>query len=209
MNIADRKIVLALNAGWRAIGLRTVAQAFVAMNGGDKDNPPVKALDISYAVKDNGEYDFDTLPSMRAVGWSEWCELPIREYDLVINTAHNKIRVPSIVVAVNYHKIPKKRIRPTKSVLWELQKGICGLTHKPISMKQANIEHKTPRSLGGKDTFENLMVVDKKINSIRGNKPYEELGLKPGFTHKQPAPIPAEFTIKNYASLDWRWFMGQ
>ncbi|MDO8610981.1 MAG: hypothetical protein Q7R95_10660 [bacterium] len=207
MNIADRRIVLNLNANWQAINIRTVHEAFVAMMGGTDDNPPVKALDISYSKNENGEYDFNTQPSIIPVSWIEWVSLPIREYDLTINTAKYKLRVPSVVVSVNYHKVPKKRFRPTKSVLLEMQKNICGLTGKPITAKQSNLEHKLPRSLGGRETFENLIVVDKTINSKRGNKPYEEFGLFPIFNHREPAPIPVNFTFKQYASLDWRWFV--
>lgn len=210
MSLVDRKIVLSLNAGWQAIGVRTVAEAFVAMMGGNNNNPPVKALDISYSLKENGEYNFDECPSIMPVSWIDWIALPIREHDLVINTSKNKIRVPRVVVSVNYNKIPKRRFRPTKSVLYELQKGICGYTGEKISMKQGNIEHKTPKSLGGRETFENLMVVKSDINSKRGNKPLEDLGLVPIFTHKEPRAIPMSYTIKNSdACRDWQWFIKQ
>jgi len=207
MNIIDRKIVLNLNANWQAINIRTVKDAFIAMNGGDADNPPVKALDITYRQNEDGEYNFDEPESIVPVTWLEWLTLPIREFDLVVNTAKCKIRAPSVIVSVNYNKMPKKRFRPTKSVLYELQKGICGLTGKKISYKQANLEHKIPKSLGGKDTFENLMVADEKINSERGNKPYHELGLRPLFNHKEPAPIPTQYTIKNLVHNDWKFFL--
>lgn len=207
MNIIDRKIVLNLNANWQAINVRTVADAFVAMNGGTNGNPPVKALDIVYPIDSDGNYNFSEYESIRPVSWVEWLSLPIREFDLVVNTSKYKIRVPTVVVCVNFHKMPKKKFRPTKSVLMGLQKGICGLTGKKISMKQANIEHKIPRSQGGKNTFENLMAVDKDVNSKRGNKPYSELGYEPLFNHKEPAPIPVQYSIKELESNDWRFFV--
>ena len=206
MNVVDRKIVLNLNANWQAINIRTVSEAFISMNGGNKDSPPAKALDISYLQDENGNYDFEN-PSIIPVTWNEWVSLPIREFDLVVNTSRSKIRVPTVIVSVNYNKMPKKRFKPTRSLLFELQRGICGLTHKKISMKQSNLEHKIPKSLGGKDTFENLMVVDKDINSKRGNKPYSELGLIPLFSHKEPAPIPVQYSIKKLEVLDWKWFL--
>jgi len=204
--IVNRRIVLSLNANWQAIGLRSVAEAFVAMNGGSKDNPPVKALDISYSIDKNGEYEFDKMPSIFPVSWVEWIDLPIREYDLVLNTCKYKIRVPTVIVALNYNKIPKKSLYPTKKNLYDFQRGICGLTGRKISWSQANIEHKIPKSKGGRNTWENLIVADRDINNARGNKDYSELGLKPLFNHKTPAPIPAQFTIKKLESLDWRWF---
>jgi 5-methylcytosine-specific restriction endonuclease McrA len=207
VNIVDRKICLNLNANWQAIGIRTVQQAFISMNGGDSENPPVKALDITYPLKENGEYDFDTMPYMTPCSWLEWIALPIREYDLVLNTAKYKIRVPSIIISVNYHKVPKKRFKPNKTTLYNMQGGRDGYTNEPISFNSSNIEHINPRSQGGKDVFENLLIIKKTLNSKRGNRPLAELGLSPKFHHKEPAPIPVSFIFNKNAHLDWRWFL--
>ena len=206
MNIIDRK-VLSLNGLWQAIGVKTVKDAFVAMNGGDTNNPPAKALDISYPQNEDGSYNFNEYPTIIPVSWLEWITLPIREYDTVINTCKMKLRVPTVIVAVNFKKIPKKRFRPTRQVLYQLQKGICGYSGKHIPITKGNIEHKKPRSQGGKDTFENLMFVDKTINSFRGDKPLEEVGLKPLFHNKEPQPIPVPYAIKRLEHSDWKLFV--
>lgn len=208
MNITNRQIVLNLNANFQAINIRSVSDAFIAMNGGDANNPPVKALDIIYPRDENGDFDLNSPPDIVPVSWLEWLALPIYEHHLVINTSKCKIRVPSVIVSVNYFKVPKKRFSPNKRTLYDLQKGICGLTGRKISLKQANIEHKIPKSFGGKDTFENLMAVDKDINSKRGNKPYHTLGLRPLFKHQEPAPLPVSFTINPEINRDWRWFIN-
>lgn len=208
MNIVDRKIVLNLNANWQAINIRTVQEAFIAMNGGDSDNPPVKALDIRYPIDKNGDFDYNSQPEMIPTTWMEWIGLPIYEHQLVINTSKYKIRVPSVIISVNYHKVPKKRFRPNKSTLYNLQHGRCGYTNEPITFSQGNIEHIQPRSRGGKNIFENLLVIKKDLNSKRGNKELSELGLSPKFHHKEPAPIPVNFTINPNLVLDWKWFIN-
>jgi 5-methylcytosine-specific restriction endonuclease McrA len=207
MNIVDRKIVLNLNANWQIINVRTVQDAFVAMMGGNYDNPPVKALDIIYPQDENGDFDFNTTPDIIPVTWQEWIALPIYEHHLVINTSKYKIRVPSVIVSINYNKIPKKRFRPNKTTLYNMQGGRCGYTNDKISFNQGNLEHVKARSHGGKDTFENLLFIKKELNSKRGNKPLEELNLSPKFYHKEPAPIPVSFTIKTDESRDWKWFV--
>ena len=87
-----------------------------------------------------------------------------------------------------------------------MQQNRCGYTGKVLSAKQLNIEHKLPKSKGGKDTFQNLMVVDKHINHKRGNRPLKEVGLRPLFNHAEPLPIPASFAIKHCAHPDWKMF---
>ncbi len=208
MNITDRKIVLNLNANFQAINISSPKSAFIAMMGGDDNNPPVKALDIVYPRKEDGSFDLNSQPDMIPVTWQEWLALPIYEHHLVVNTSKMKIRVPTVVVSVNYYKVPKKRFRPTKSVLYKIQKGICGITGKKMSFKEANIEHKIPKSKGGKDTFENLMAAISKENSKRGNKSYQELNIKPLFSHKEPAPMPVSFSIDTNTNIDCKWFIS-
>jgi hypothetical protein len=207
MNLVDRKIVLSLNGNWQPIGLSTVKQAFIGMNGGDEENPPTKALNIEYPQDENGNYNFSNYENISPLTWLEWLALPIREFDYVINTSKYKIRVPSVIVAINFKKLPKKKFRPTASLLYEMQKGICGYTGEHITFRQGNIEHVKPRSMGGRDTFGNLIYVKKEVNSLRGNKPLSEVGLKPLFHHKEPAPMPVNYTIKNILHNDWKFFV--
>ncbi len=44
-----------------------------------------------------------------SVTWEEWITLPIREQDEAVHTVRGQIRVPTVIVAVNYAKVPKKR----------------------------------------------------------------------------------------------------
>lgn len=206
MNVLNNK-VLNLNKNWQILDIRNVKEVLVAMNGGDIDNPPVKALDINYPLKDNGDFDFDSTPSIMPVNWLEWITLPIRSYDSVINTPTLKIRCPTVVICVNYNKIKMRKFRPNKQTLFDLQKGVCGYSNKKIAFKDGNIEHIIPQSKGGDSTFKNLLFVDKKINFERGNKDLNEVGLKPLFSHRQPAPIPVSFTIKEIENNDWKWFL--
>jgi len=45
------------------------------------------------------------------VTWDEWITLPIRPSDNAVQTVRGPIRVPTVIVAVNYAKVPKKRPR--------------------------------------------------------------------------------------------------
>jgi len=46
---------------------------------------------------------------IRPVTWEEWIRLPIREQDEAVRTVRGAIRVPTVIVVVNYAKVPKKR----------------------------------------------------------------------------------------------------
>src|ERR1700743_511779 len=96
-DILNKAIVLVLNRNWQAINIRTPADAFCQMA-----TNAVTALDIEL----NADAQTETL---RPVTWDEWRTLPIRAGDHAVNTIHGAIRMPTVIVAVNYAKVPKKR----------------------------------------------------------------------------------------------------
>src|SRR3954465_13777788 len=91
-DILNKTIVLVLNRNWQAINIRTPQDAFcqIATNA-------ATALDIE------GE------DHIRPVTWDEWITLPVRDGDYAVKTAGGAIRVPTVIVAVNFAKVPKRR----------------------------------------------------------------------------------------------------
>lgn len=50
-----------------------------------------------------------------------------------------------------------------------------GIYKKPIDKRNVSIEHITPKSKGGKLSFDNIFLADKFENSKRGIRPIEEI----------------------------------
>src|ERR1044071_5761650 len=90
--ILNKAIVLVLNRNWQAIGVRTPAEAFCQL-----------ATNVATAL------DIDGDNHIRPVQWDEWITLPIRESDTCVHTVRGPIRVPTIIVALNYARVPMKR----------------------------------------------------------------------------------------------------
>src|ERR1700679_3596173 len=91
-DILNKTIVLVLNRNWQAINICTPADAFCQM-----------ATNAATALEIEGENH------IRPVGWDEWITLPAREGDAVVQTVRGAIRVPTVIVAMNFAKVPKKR----------------------------------------------------------------------------------------------------
>ena len=45
---------------------------------------------------------------IRPVTWDEWITLPIRPQDNAVKTVRGAIREPTVIVAVNYARVPRK-----------------------------------------------------------------------------------------------------
>lgn len=205
----DKPTVLVLNSLYQAIGVTSPKKAIIAMNSASGDEYAAKAIDVIYPIGVDGLFDLENGKIGPAYNFEEWMMTDFRDgLDREIHTSKLVVRCPTIIIT-NYSKMPMRKFRPTKALLYEMQKGICGYSGKPMSMKQMNIEHKQAKSHGGKDTFENLMLVDSKINHARGNKPLKEVGLKPLFKHNEPRPLPAAYAIKSAVHPDWNYFIAK
>lgn len=207
-NVLNQHAVLKLNKNGQAIGYEQVEKIFGDLFGWLTDARGELILDknghkqrkmLAYAIdftqEDDGTYNYDTahICNARLVAWDVWTDLPVRPFDLYIDTAKKKIRVPRVVQYLFTEKMPVKKFKPTLDTIYELYKGICSYTKKKLKKSQASRDHYQPESKGGKTTFENIRLADKDLNSKFGNKSKAELGIP--FV---PAIIPKEIPMCNY-----------
>ena len=209
-NVANKLICLNLNANWQPVGFKTVKDAIVDLCGAESNGKPsTMALDIEYELDDNGQPIFDEAKSMNPVSWEEWMLLPIRSWDLAINSPTRSIRVPTVIIATNFNKMPIKTFKgkPSKDGIWNRDQGICQYTGKKLTKDQSTIDHVIPRSKGGQDTWTNMVVCDKTLNSKKGNKLNSELGLKLKKEPIEPSPTPMSALIKEAKHHTWKHFL--
>src|SRR6266404_7276592 len=129
-DILNKTIVLVLNRNWQAINTRTPANAFCQMA-----TNVATALEIECEDPIDAESDpFCTLHSalhtrnIRPVPWDEWITLPIRDCDNAVHTVRGAIRVPTVMVAVNYARVPKKRPKLCARTIRERDGNRCQYT---------------------------------------------------------------------------------
>jgi len=164
--IANKLICLNLNSNWQPIGFKTVKDAIIDLCGSEVDGKPSSlALDIDYELLENGEPNLSAPKNMNPVSWTEWLKLPIRSWDLVINSAHMSVRVPTVIIAVNFSKMPVKSFKgkPSKDAIYNRDNGICQYTGKKIDRHSATVDHILPRSKGGEDSWTNLVLCSRDI----------------------------------------------
>ncbi len=203
-DIASKAIVLKLNKSWQAIEIATVSKSIVDLVSG-----VVLALDINYALDEDGNPNTSEYEYVNPVDWNEWITLPVREWDFAIHSSKMKIRVPTVVIAKNYNKMPLKTYKgkPTKEALFYRDGGLDIYTGEEINFNEATIDHVVPRSRGGEDTYMNTGLTTKKINNKKGNSLNGEIGLIPKFKPRLPKDIPVSQTIRQIRHDDWKFFL--
>lgn len=203
-NIANKLIVLKLNKAWQPVGYSTVQKAIVDLAA----CVSAKALDLEYELDENGDPIGDPI-SMNPVDWETWLTLLVRPFDLAINTARMKVRVPTVLIAKTFNKMPIKKFKgkPSKDAIWIRDEGIDQYTGQPLRREDATIDHIVRQSKGGRDTWENLVTTHRKINTTKGNRSNAEAGLQLIRPAKAPAPVPISLLIREVRHRDWRPFL--
>lgn len=209
-SIVNKAICLNLNANWQPIGFKTVKDAITDLFGGDTNGKPTSlALDIDYELDENGDPIMSNAKTMNPVNWIEWTTLPIRSWDLTISSVNKIYRVPTVIIATNYSKMPVKYFKgkPSKDAIYNRDNGICQYSGKRVDRHSATVDHIVPRSKGGSDSWNNLVLCSKDINSKKGNKTNSEAGLILLKTPITPQPIPVYALIKEAKHEDWKHFL--
>lgn len=192
-DVLNKAVVLVLNRNWQAIHVRTPAEAFCQMATG-----AATALEI-----EGEEY-------IRPVTWAEWITLPVREQDQAVRTARGQIRVPTVVVAVNFDRVPKKRPKLCSKTIRERDGNRCQYTGRVLRPEEGSLDHVLPRSRGGQDTWENLVWADKDVNTRKGNRLPHEAGLKLLSVPRAPKEQLVTALIRNSHSIpEWKLFLNE
>jgi 5-methylcytosine-specific restriction endonuclease McrA len=197
-DILNKAIVLVLNRNWQAINIRTPADAFCQMA-----TNVATALDIELGEDSRAH-------ALRPVTWGEWITLPVREGDHAVRTAHSIIRVPTVIVAVNFAKVPKKRPKLSARNIRERDGNRCQYTGRLLHPDEGSLDHVVPRSRGGAGTRENLVWSAKDVNQRKADRLPHEAGLKLLTVPRAPKELPATALLRNTHSLaEWKLFLNE
>jgi len=192
-DILNKSIVLVLNRNWQAINIRTPQEAFCQM-----------ATNVATGLEIEGEN------YIRPVSWDEWITLPIRPQDNAVHTVRGAIRVPTVIVAVNYAKVPKKRPKLSAKNIRERDGNRCQYTGKLLKPDEGSLDHVLPRSRGGKDTWENLVWSCKEVNTRKADRLPHEAGLKLLSLPRAPKELPVSVLIRNAHDVaEWKLFLNE
>jgi 5-methylcytosine-specific restriction endonuclease McrA len=202
-NILTKAIVLVLNRNWQAINIRTPQEAFCMMA-----TNVATALEIE--LGNSAPAEAARAKALRPVTWDEWITLPIRDGDNAVRTVRGAIRVPTVIVAVNFARVPKKRPKLCARTIRERDGNRCQYTGALLHPDEGSLDHVVPRSRGGPDTWENLVWSSKQVNTRMGNRLPHEAGLKLLKAPRAPKELPVSALIRNaHGVAEWKLFLNE
>jgi 5-methylcytosine-specific restriction endonuclease McrA len=206
MSALTKATVLVLNRNWQAINVRTPQEAFCMMA-----TNVATGLEIEYeAADESSESSRSTLhaPRFTPRSWEEWITLPVREQDEAVHTVRGQIRVPTVIVAVNYARVPKKRPKLSAKNIRERDGNRCQYTGVLLHPDEGSLDHVVPRSRGGVDSWENLVWAAKEVNQRKADRLPHEAGLKLLSVPRAPKDLPVTVLLRNaHGVAEWELFL--
>jgi len=157
----QEKSVLVLDSSWMATNVTTPKKALTDMAKG-----------TCTAILIQGKDTFE------AVSWEQWLDLTIEDGEEHVPTKRLKVKMPKVIVAVNFKKATvlarRPKVRPAE--VMKVYSGRCAYTGRHVGRK-GSIDHVLPRARGGKTDWSNVVWADSKVNSKKADKLPHEAGL--------------------------------
>ena len=116
-----------------------------------------------------------------------------------------KVISSSVIRLVNYVIIPYRRMTnmyPTRNLIYKRDKNKCQYCG---STKSLTIDHVIPKSKGGEDTWENLVVACSSCNVKKGDKLLEQTNMKLARTPRAPVSK-VLMDLENSNREEWKEF---
>lgn len=158
--------VLVLNRLYVAVRVITVRRAFAMLC---RDMAEIIAVEDGQYVN----YDFRT--------WAEVSEFR-REFEPEqhdwVRTVRTEIAVPRIIRLLGYDRLPAQRVKLNRRNLFARDRSQCQYCGKHFPTSELTLDHVTPRTQGGGDTWENLVCACVRCNARKGGRTPDQAHMK-------------------------------
>jgi 5-methylcytosine-specific restriction endonuclease McrA len=103
--------------------------------------------------------------------------LPPRGNDDLLPIVGGSVRVPRVLHLMRYDRTPRANVRLSRRNLMIRDQFQCQYCARRPSQRDLNLDHVVPRSRGGVDTWENLVVSCRSCNLKKGRRTPVEAGM--------------------------------
>lgn len=150
-------------------------------------------------------YDFST--------WTEISEIQRRfqherdRYDWV-RTVRLDIPVPRIIRLLGYDRLPDQGVKLNRRNLFARDRNQCQYCGRHFPTSDLSLDHVTPRSLGGGDSWDNLVCACIRCNARKGGRTPDQAGMKLIRRPERPRRNPLiTMRLGNEKYASWKAFL--
>ncbi len=180
--------VLVLNKSFLPVHITSLKRALILLYQG-----VAKAVDENY----------------RTFAFDSWKDIAVLDKTQSVGLVNKFIRVPRVILLINYDKVPKRYIKFSRANIFLRDKNKCQYCGKEFKKNDLNLDHVIPRAYGGISSWENIVCSCIKCNRIKGGRTPEEAGMKLTRKPKKPEWSPYyHISLTNILHKEWMPFLN-
>jgi 5-methylcytosine-specific restriction endonuclease McrA len=116
--------------------------------------------------------------------------------------------LPSIIRMLYYIKHRRKKVALTKKNVLLRDDYKCGYCAEQIDAREATVDHITPRSAGGKSTWENLIACCAPCNSRKRDRTPQQAKMPLLRKPREPKFIPFVIVKRHTEDAEWSKYLS-
>ncbi len=148
--------VLVLNRSYSPVRVTTARQAFEMLYQG-------RAWALSRVFE---SHDFE-----------QWSSLEPADDDEHVGTPSGRLLVPRLVLLATFNRVPQAPVRLSRRNVFLRDGYQCQYCGRRPPVRDLNLDHVTPRSRGGRSTWDNLVTSCRECNLKKGRALPHECGM--------------------------------
>lgn len=119
-------------------------------------------------------------------------------------TINSEFKFPSIIRLRGYVQLPYKRVNLSRHNVFKRDSNRCVYCG---SRDNLTIDHVVPKSLGGRDSWENLVAACQGCNAKKGSKTPEQVGLTMAHQPFRPSFVMFLSNFAGNVREDWKPYL--
>jgi 5-methylcytosine-specific restriction endonuclease McrA len=145
-----------------------------------------------------------------AYDFMRWTQLgPMDGYE-AIGTSSGVLHIPRLLLLSRYGRVPNTTLRLSRRNVYLRDDYTCQYCGLRMPARELNLDHVTPRSQGGKATWENLVTSCRRCNFLKGSATPEAAGMRLLKTPARPSwSTAAALAAAPRHFREWEPFIGR
>ena len=132
----------------------------------------------------------------------------VEEYeDKTIRSVTFEIRMPSVVRFLKLLKRVKPQVRFSRENVYARDGGRCQYCRRTVTRPEATYDHVLPRALGGKTSWDNIVIACLSCNQKKGGRTPEQARMVLASKPVKPAYLPdsLKLTFRHQKGMPASW----
>lgn len=123
---------------------------------------------------------------------------------LRLRSINNRFQYPSIIRLNRYINLPYKRVNLSRQNIFKRDRNRCAYCGTRDAL---TIDHVVPKSMGGRDSWDNLITACQKCNSKKGSMTPEQAGMEMAHRPFRPSFVMFLSNFSGNIRDDWKPYL--